>query len=167
MSLLTGLFYKPQEHALRHGIWFAGNGIAGQSKPNPRMAFTYFIPALFGGLLAYAISHIRGSIASWRWLYIIFGIVTFVWGIVLFAFLPDSPKTARFLSPKDQDFANRRPQQNTHSFKTTVWKKDQFLEALRDPKTWFLFIYTVCSTIPNGGITNVSLTSLLIHPPPH
>lgn len=29
MSLLTGLFYKPQEHALRHGIWFAGNGIAG------------------------------------------------------------------------------------------------------------------------------------------
>lgn len=139
-SLLTGLWYKPSEHAARHGIWFAGNTSA----------------ALVGGLLAYAISHIKSEIAAWRWLFIIFGIVTFVWGIVLLFFLPDSPLDARFLTPEQRTYANRRPQQHTHSFQTKEWKKDQVIEALKDPKTWLLCIYQICTCIPNGGYTSFS-----------
>ena len=63
--------------------------------------------------------------------------------------------TAKFLNTEQKTYANRRPQQHTHSFKTTQWKKEQFFEALRDPVTWLLFVYTLCSTIPNGGLTNV------------
>lgn len=137
-SLVTGLWYKPSEHAARHGIWFAGNTTA----------------AIFGGLLAYAINHIKSSIAAWRWLFIIFALVTFVWGIVLYFFLPDSPLNARFLDAQERMYANRRPQQQTRSFKTSEWKLDQFLEALRDPKTWLLFIFTICTCIPNGGYTS-------------
>ena len=114
------------------------------------------ITALVGGLLAYAISHIGGPVAAWRWLFVIFGLVTFVWGIVLLSFLPDAPSTARFLPAADKEYAAQRSQQHTRSFKTTTWRKEQFLEAIKDPKTWFLFVYTVCSTIPNGGLTNVS-----------
>ncbi|OBT95747.1 hypothetical protein VE01_06411 [Pseudogymnoascus verrucosus] len=139
-SLITGLWYKPSEHASRHGLWFAGNTTA----------------SIFGGLIAYGISHINSSISAWRWLFIIFGLITFVWGIVLFIFLPDSPLNARFLTPDQRTYAHRRPQQEAHSFKTTEWKKDQFLEALRDPKTWLLFFYTICSNIPNGGFTSFS-----------
>lgn len=137
-SLVTGLWYKPSEHAARHGIWFAGNTTA----------------AIFGGLLAYAISHIKSNIAAWRWLFIIFAIVTFVWGVVLLLFLPDSPLDARFLKPDERAYAHRRPQQHTHSFKTTEWKRNQFFEALKDPKTWLLCIYQICTCIPNGGYTS-------------
>ncbi|ATY62811.1 vitamin H [Cordyceps militaris] len=137
-SLVTGLWYKPSEHAARHGIWCAGNTTA----------------SIFGGLLAYAISHIKSDIAAWRWLFIIFALVTFLWGIVLLVFLPDSPTNARFLSPEERAYALRRPQQQTHSFKTADWKRGQFLEALRDPKTWLLCIYTICSSLPNGGYTS-------------
>ncbi|KAJ3495451.1 hypothetical protein NLG97_g3391 [Lecanicillium saksenae] len=137
-SLVTGLWYKPSEHAARHGIWFAGNTTA----------------ALFGGLLAYAIGHIKSDIAAWRWLFIIFGIVTLAWGIVLLFFLPDSPLDARFLTPEERNYANRRPQQSTHSFQTKEWKKDQVIEALQDPKTWLLCIYQICTCIPNGGYTS-------------
>jgi MFS transporter, ACS family, allantoate permease len=49
-SLLTGMWYKPSEHAWRHGIWFAGNSMAN----------------LFGGVLSYAIGHISDGIAPWR-----------------------------------------------------------------------------------------------------
>ena len=49
-SLLTGIWYKPSEHAWRHGLWFVGNGIANT----------------FGGLLAYAIAHIKGDLKPWR-----------------------------------------------------------------------------------------------------
>ena len=139
-SLLTGLFYKQSEHASRHGLWFAGNTTA----------------SIFGGLLAYAISHIDSSLQAWRWLFIIFGIVTFLWGVVLLAFLPDSPLTARFFMPDQRPYAHRRPQQKTHSFKSKEWKKGQFIEALQDPKTWLIFVYTICSCIPNGGLTSFS-----------
>ncbi|OAA72334.1 Major facilitator superfamily domain, general substrate transporter [Cordyceps fumosorosea ARSEF 2679] len=139
-SLVTSVWYKPSEHAARHGIWFAGNTTA----------------AIFGGLLAYAISHIKTDIAAWRWLFIIFGLVTFVWGIVLLVFLPDSPLDARFLTQDERAYALRRPQQQTHSFKTTEWKREQFVEALCDPKTWLLCIYTICTSLPNGGYTSFS-----------
>lgn len=137
-SLVTGLWYKPAEHASRHGIWFAGNTSA----------------AIVGGLLAYAISHIKSHIAAWRWLFIIFGLVTFVWGLVLLFFLPDSPLTARFLTKDERAYAHRRPQQKTHSFQTKEWKRGQFVEALIDPKTWLLCIYTFCTSLPNGGYTS-------------
>ncbi|KFZ19456.1 hypothetical protein V501_00658 [Pseudogymnoascus sp. VKM F-4519 (FW-2642)] len=137
-SLITGLWYKPSEHVSRHGLWFAGNSFA----------------SLFGALIGYGIGHIRSSIAPWRWLFIIFGGVTFLWGIVLWVFLPDSPLNARFLTPDCRNYAHRRPQQETHSFKNTQWKKDQFIEALCDPKTWLIFVYTFCQNVPNGGLTN-------------
>lgn len=137
-SLVTGMWYKPSEHAARHGIWFAGNTTA----------------ALFGGLLAYAISHIQSGIAAWRWLFLIFALITFVWGIVLLVFLPDSPLDARFLTPNERIYAHRRSQQQTRSFKTTEWKRNQVLEAFRDPKTWLLCVYQICTCIPNGGYTS-------------
>jgi ACS family allantoate permease-like MFS transporter len=49
-SLITGMWYKREEQPLRHGIWFLGNAIA----------------TMFGGLLAYGIAHIGGSLPSWR-----------------------------------------------------------------------------------------------------
>lgn len=137
-SLVTSMWYKPSEHASRHGLWFAGNTTA----------------SIFGGLLSYAISHIKSDIAAWRWLFIIFALVTFVWGIILLIFLPDSPLKAHFLDSDQRNYAYLRPQQDTHSFKTTKWKKDQFFEALRDPKTWIIFVYTFASCVPNGGYTS-------------
>jgi MFS family permease len=49
-SLITGIWYNRGEQPLRHGLWFAGNSLA----------------TMFGGLLAYAVAHINGSIAAWK-----------------------------------------------------------------------------------------------------
>ena len=46
--------------------------------------------------MGYGIGYIRSSIAPWRWLFIIFDGATFLWGIVLLIFFPDSPLNARF-----------------------------------------------------------------------
>jgi MFS family permease len=142
-SLLTGLWYKPSEHALRHGLWFSGNGFA----------------TIFGGVLGHAIGKIDDKLASWRWLFIIFGLITFVWSLVLMIFLPDSALKARWLTSHEREIAHSRPQKNTHSFKSTQWKPYQALEAVKDPKTWLLFAYTAFTSLPNGGLTNVSLSS--------
>ena len=139
-SLITSLWYKPSEHGLRHGIWFAGNGTA----------------AVVGGLLGYAIGYTDGALAAWRWLFIIFGLMTFAWSIVVFLFLPDSALKAKWLTPHEREVAHSRPQKKNKSFKTTTWKLSQAVEALKDPKTWMLFFYTAVTSLPNGGYTNVS-----------
>ncbi|KAF2503227.1 MFS general substrate transporter [Lophium mytilinum] len=143
-SLITGLWYKPSEHGWRHGIWFAGNGTA----------------AIIGGLLAYAIGYTDGVLAAWRWMFIIFGLITFAWSGVILFFLPDSALKARWLTPHEREIAHSRPQKQTHSFKSNVWKRSQAIEAVKDPKTWLLFFYTIFTSMPNGGYTNFS--SLII-----
>lgn len=50
LTLLTGIWYKRSEHAMRHGIWFAGNSLTG----------------IFGGVMCYGIGHIKSSLAAWR-----------------------------------------------------------------------------------------------------
>lgn len=49
-SLITGIWYKREEHPLRHGAWFMGTSFG----------------VMCGGLLAYAIAHIEGGIGPWK-----------------------------------------------------------------------------------------------------
>jgi ACS family allantoate permease-like MFS transporter len=43
--------------------------------------------------------------------------------------------TAKCLTPAERDIAHSRPQKNINSFKSTLWKKKQAIEALTDLKT--------------------------------
>lgn len=162
-SLLTTLFYSREEHASRHAIWFAGNGIA----------------VGLGNLAAYGILHIRHPLTPWQvriyacdrltgwsnqclipsqWLFIIFGLVTFLWGVCLLYGLPDAPSKARFLNERQRQIVVRRSQQAHKIGPTQKYKMSEVWEALSDPKTWLLFFFTVTMTIPNGGLTNVWLS---------
>jgi len=115
---------------------------------------------IFGGITGYGIGKINNQLAAWRWLFIIFGLITLAWSIVLAFFLPDNALKARCLTPHEREIAHSRPQRKTHSFKSTQWKPNQALEALKDPKTWLLFAYTAFTSLPNGGLTNVSISCL-------
>ncbi|KAF7590882.1 hypothetical protein BBP40_002296 [Aspergillus hancockii] len=139
-TIVVGMWYTPSEHALRSCLWFSGNGVA----------------AIFGGVLSYAIGHVRDRLGPWQWLFIIFGLITLVWSIFLFFSLPDSPLNAKFLSPSQRGPAYRRAQACQQTYQSGEWKKGQFIEALIDPKTWFLFVYNFLVSLPNGGITNFS-----------
>ncbi|KAJ5949898.1 pantothenate transporter [Penicillium verhagenii] len=136
-SMITGMWYKREEQPLRHGLWFAGNSIA----------------TAFGGLLAYGIAHITGSFAAWRWMYIIYGLITLFWAIALFLFLPDSPSSARFLNEREGQEASDRLRVNQTGLNDNTIKWEQVWEALKDYKIWMLFFYQIANNIPNGGLT--------------
>ena len=143
-GLLTGMFYKRAEQPFRCGIWFFGNSLA----------------VMCGSLLAYAIGHINSSLAPWRWLFIIFGIVTLLWAVVLLWFLPDSPSTARFLSLDERTKAVDRVRENQTGLKSNTWKWEQAFEAMTDIRVWLVVLYQFANAIPNGAIT--SFNSLVI-----
>jgi hypothetical protein len=88
-------------------------------------------------------------------MYIILGSATFLWGIPMLLFLPDSIAKAKFLTEEERAHATRRVMlSGTGRTDNTRWKLDQALECLRDPKTWIIFSMSLLTQIPNGGTQN-------------
>ncbi|KAF4217564.1 hypothetical protein CNMCM5878_006059 [Aspergillus fumigatiaffinis] len=121
-SLITSLWYRTSEQPLRHGIWFCGNSIS----------------MIIGNLVAVGIWQIKTGLASWKWLFIIFGIITFLWGILMFFRLPDTPNTATFLTEEEKLLAIERLKANKAGYKRNKIDTAQIVEAFVDPKTWLL-----------------------------
>ncbi|PWY78741.1 pantothenate transporter [Aspergillus eucalypticola CBS 122712] len=139
-SLLTSLWYRASEQPLRHGIWFCGNSLS----------------LVLGNAIAVGIWQIQDSLASWKWMFIIFGIVTFLWGFVMLLRLPDSPTNASFLTDEERVIALARLKANKAGYKNNKIEWGQVLEAFTDPKTWFLAVFVLGCNIPNGGYTTFS-----------
>ncbi|KAH7139890.1 major facilitator superfamily domain-containing protein [Dactylonectria estremocensis] len=127
-SLITGMWYKREEQPLRHGIWFLGNAIA----------------TMFGGLLAFGISHIGGAFDTWRWLFIIFGLITLAWAV------------ARFLDETQRIEAVDRIRSNHTGMKNSTFKWDQVREVVTDRNVLLLMLFQFTFSIPNGAHTTFS-----------
>ncbi|CAG7950463.1 unnamed protein product [Penicillium salamii] len=136
-SLITSLWYRTSEQPLRHGIWFCGNSLS----------------LIFGNLIAVGILQIEDRLKAWQWLFIIFGVITFLLGILMLFRLPDSPTTAGFLTEEEKLIAVERLKANQTGFKNSNIDKSQILEAFADVKTWLLAVLILAANIPNGGFT--------------
>ncbi|KAG5926565.1 hypothetical protein E4U42_003160 [Claviceps africana] len=145
---LTSTWYTRDEMPRRVGIWFAGNSLGG----------------LVSSLMAFGVGHVRDHVHPWRWMYIILGLATFLWAIPLFVLLPDSISAARFLSEEERRVAEARVVvAGTGSTAVSRWKWRQAVECVVDPKTWFIFLISLLTQIPNGGtqgFSNIILESL-------
>jgi MFS family permease len=136
--LITVMWYTRREQPLRIGLWYTANGIG----------------IALGGLLGYAIGHIRGALASWRYEFIIIGALCCTWGIVIAIYMPDSPVTAKFLNDREKRIAVERLKSNQTGIENKHLKPYQVWEAFSDIKLYFFFILGVVGNIPNGGISN-------------
>ncbi|KAK6077234.1 major facilitator superfamily transporter [Seiridium cupressi] len=101
MILYLSGIYRREELALRIGLFYTAASLSGA----------------FGGLLAYGIAQIgnRGGLSSWRWIFVIEGLLTAVVGIVVYFVLPNGLATAKFLTPEEREFAMNRLKTGTDS----------------------------------------------------
>ncbi|KUL83733.1 hypothetical protein ZTR_08642 [Talaromyces verruculosus] len=135
--VLTSVWYARNEQPIRTALWY--NTFAG----------------IFGGILSYAIGHISGALATWKYIFLIYGAVTMLVGIITVFLLPDSPAKAWFYSKEERKLATMRTAHNQTGISTiNTWKVAHVLEVLRDPKYWVVAIYVVAQSITNAGITN-------------
>ncbi|KAI3392838.1 hypothetical protein diail_5152 [Diaporthe ilicicola] len=136
---ITTSWYTRDEIPFRTGIWFSGNSIGG----------------MVASLFAFGVGHIDDSVGPWRWMYIILGVATFLWGFVLWFTLPNSISKANFLTAEEKQFATDRIiVAGTGRTEKTAWNWAQVQECLIDPKTWFIFGLEIVTQIPNGGTQN-------------
>ncbi|KAL2847759.1 major facilitator superfamily domain-containing protein [Aspergillus pseudoustus] len=112
IAFFLSCFYKKSELFFRMSIFIASSSLASS----------------FGGLLAAGLAHVppwgTGAIIVERWRNIFFfeGLITVLLSIVAFIFMPQSPGTYRFLTPRQQYIATeriRRENKNNHEEKVT------------------------------------------------
>lgn len=138
---LTSTWYTRDEMPTRVGIWFAGNSIGG----------------IISSLIAFGLGHVHDNVHPWRWMYILLGVLTFIWSIPMFFLLPDSISKAKFLTAEEREIAaNRTIVAGTGATENTRWRWDQLVECLIDPKTWLIFLIELVGQMPNSGTQSFS-----------
>ncbi|KAK1634406.1 major facilitator superfamily transporter [Colletotrichum phormii] len=137
MLVLNATWYRREEQPLRTALWH--NTFAG----------------VFGGILSYAIGNIKGSLSTWKYIFIIYGAVTVLVGFVVLFALPDSPQKAWFFDEQEKKQVVARLAENQTG--VDVKKKfdgRQILEAVKDPKCWCVWACAIGYAVANAGITN-------------
>lgn len=138
--LIMSMWYTSAEQPLRLEAYYCTNGVA----------------TMFGGLIGYAVGHITTGLPRWMYVFLIFGTLSTVMGIIILLFLPDLPTTAKFLTERQRVIAVERVSSNRQGVKNKHFKTRQAWQAFYDPKTWILFVMAIGAQIPNAALTTVS-----------
>ncbi|KAJ4155413.1 hypothetical protein LMH87_000656 [Akanthomyces muscarius] len=140
--VITGMWYKRDEQAKRLGIWYAGSGLA----------------SVVGAPIAYAIdgSPRTGVLVSWKFLYVLSGALTVLVAIVFFFMVPDSQRSASFLSPAEKVYAIERLRVNQQGIGNRKFKWYQMRELLLDPRTYLFFGIQFVANIGWGATSTFS-----------
>lgn len=137
--LIMSMWYTSAEQPLRLESYYCTNGIA----------------TMFGGLIGYAVGHIKTGLPRWMYVFLIFGSCSVLMGIITLLFLADLPSTAKFLTERERVVAVERVAANRQGVKNRHFKKYQAWQTLYDPKTWILFVMAIGAQIPNSALTSV------------
>ncbi|TVY44091.1 putative transporter [Lachnellula occidentalis] len=139
---ITSMWYKKNEHPLRIGCWISCNALA----------------QVIGSLLMYGIGqHNTSSIAAWRLMFIICGVLTSVTGVVFVFIMPSRPETAWFLTPDERLAAGRRLASQHDGGDKTNFSLAQLKEAVFDFSSYAAFAFGVLVTAPSIVLTFASL----------
>ncbi|GJC91370.1 allantoate transport protein [Colletotrichum higginsianum] len=136
MCIVTG-YYTQAEQSLRQSWWFSATGL-----------FT-----IVGGALNYAFAQIRsGDLRPWQYIYLLAGCLTFLFGLFCFV-LPNSPVSARFLTPEERHAAVERLRHGQTGVRCTQFKPYQVREALTDAKVWLVALMMASAYTMNGAVS--------------
>ncbi|KAF9014075.1 MFS general substrate transporter [Cyathus striatus] len=133
--IVTSMFYTREEQTKRVGYWFLMNGTA----------------IIFLGFTAFGVAHTTTpNFMPWQWLMVITGIITLITSILFWFFFPDSPANAWFLTTEERALVVQRIKSNQTGVENKKWKREQFIETLRDPKIWVMACFAGLSNTFNS-----------------
>ncbi|VUC27890.1 unnamed protein product [Clonostachys rosea] len=123
-----------------------------------RLAFIYSTATLsgaFGGLVAYGIARMEGAsgLEAWRWLFILEGAPSVLFGIFIFFFLPDYPENARFLTTEERELAALRMEFNGSKGSAGNMKWEDAKAVLLDWRLYLHYIVYFSKSCPFSSLS--------------
>ncbi|KFY43665.1 hypothetical protein V494_01870 [Pseudogymnoascus sp. VKM F-4513 (FW-928)] len=144
-ALLIGQYYKRSEFNVRFA-WFICFALGGSA---------------CGGLLAFALEHMGGlaGYESWRWVFIIEGLITVAFSVCAFVIIPGFPEDAKFLTEPERAFLLKRLRDDRGQEKTDM-KGVPWLRVLLDWKVWAFTVVFFCCDMSAASISAFTPTIL-------
>jgi MFS family permease len=129
LMLISSQWYTKSEQAPRFSFWYLGLGL-GQ---------------IVGGLVSYGFQHMSptASLAGWRTMFVVLGLITVMIGLATFFFLPDTPMKARWLSDKEKVALLKHVSVNQTGIQSRKFRPKEILEALMDPQLYLMVLSVV------------------------
>lgn len=144
--LVTGMWYNKKQQLTRMGHWTIQAGTS----------------TVVGGLLLFAFQHVDSkstSLASWQIFFLVMGLLTVIFGVIVLVVLPDSPIKAKFLTHEEKLLVLENIRGNQTGTENKTFKRSQLREfLLEDKHTWPMFFLTVVSMVPTGAVLTFSVT---------
>ncbi|KAF5267580.1 hypothetical protein BFJ63_vAg12167 [Fusarium oxysporum f. sp. narcissi] len=135
--ILSAIWYRREEQASRVTYWYMMNGAQ----------------QIVGGLLAYCFSLIKtGPLKSWQWLFLSYGVISVFFGVFVGWWMPDSPMRAKCWTEQEKHEMVERVRDNQTGIQNKTFKKEQFIEGLKDPQVWGYALIALCTTLPTSGL---------------
>lgn len=137
--MICGMFYTREEQPLRMCTFLSFNGIA----------------TVVGALLGFGLGHANNAaLESWKLIFLVIGLLNFVWAIVFLLVMPDSPASVKFLNEREKAILIKHVSQNNQGVKDKRFMWDQAREAVLDPTLYIYVAIGLCCGIINGGVAN-------------
>ncbi|OJD29215.1 high-affinity nicotinic acid transporter [Diplodia corticola] len=113
---------------------------------------------IVGSLVAYGVSYMNGlgGLSAWRWVYLLEGIATILFGGVVWAVLPDYPKSPRsnsWLTPREQEYLEARLADNAPKTHEPSFRKTEVMAALKDLRTYSFMLIHFTMNLAGYGLT--------------
>ncbi|KAF7722287.1 hypothetical protein EC973_003471 [Apophysomyces ossiformis] len=139
LTILVSTFYRRAEQPTRLGVVWLCNGVA----------------MILGGAITYGIKRMPDNhgLAGWRWIMFILGGITCVLGIIAFFFLIDNPKSKYLRLNAEQEILVEERTRDNAVVRTTVVKREQIKEALKETRLWAFCFACLAFNLGNGGLT--------------
>ncbi|KAL4735448.1 major facilitator superfamily domain-containing protein [Aspergillus similis] len=132
---VTQMWWRRGEQTWRASLWNAMNGVT----------------SIVGSLFTYGLGHIHSdTLFSYQIIFLLCGLLTVAYSLVVFIFMPDSPMEAKFLPKREKVIAVERLRANQMGVISREWRWDHVWETLLDVKTWIWFFLIIAIS---GGIS--------------
>lgn len=104
--------------------------------------------------MGYGIGHMEGDkgLHAWQWLMIILGSITASFGIFVFFFLIDDPRSPKLKLTEEEKVIMEERLKDTGIKQTTKTDWGQVRECFSDPKTYAWFLISICINMTNGAL---------------
>lgn len=137
--MICGMFYSKQDQPFRMCTFLSFNGIA----------------TILGALLGFALGHSHSTaLASWKLIFLVIGLINFVWAFVFLLFTPDSPASAKFLTEREKTILIKHISKNNQGVKDLRFMWPHVREAVGDITVYIYGLFGLGCGIVNGGVSN-------------
>ncbi|KAJ0420944.1 major facilitator superfamily domain-containing protein [Aspergillus carlsbadensis] len=116
------------------------------------------LAGVLGSLLVYGIAYLDGKqgLSSWQWVFLIEGVATMAFAGLIWVVYPDypkSPRTEKWLTPREQEFVELRLTENAPKTQDASFSWAEAIETLKDLRMWSFMMAQVCMNTGGFGLT--------------